>query len=1118
MQCLSCGSENPGDARFCTECATRLVQRCPTCGTESFLQAKFCGKCATPLHPSNSAPTRGAEEVRSEEASASRRIATAGPRNGTTEDSVEGERRHLTVLMSDVVDSTRIAASLDPEEWRDIATRCERTVAETVVRFGGYVAKYLGDGLVAYFGYPQAHENDAEQAVRAGLAIVNAVGALNEQLSAEHRPLLRVRVGIDAGSVVIGNTARLEAEVFGDPPNVAARVQALAEPDTVVVTAATHRLVSGLFAVEDCGGQALRGIAEPVQLFRVLRPSGVRSGLHATIAVSGLTPFVGREDELRMLRNRWERVQDGEGHVVMIAGEAGIGKSRLVQHFRGLISGTPHTWIESGGVPFLQSTPFHVVTETLKQLFGWHDAEAPEQRVRDLERSLEAAGLPLVEALPLLAPLLGLPVPDRYSASLLPPEDQHRRLLATLAKWVFAAAAFQPLVIVVEDLHWVDPSTLDLQRLLAEQGATTPLLLMHTARSEFQPPWPLRAHHVHIILNRLSNHQAREMVTRVAAGKSLATEVVEAVAQRTDGVPLFVEELTRLVVDSGKDAVADTIPATLQDSLMARLDRLGPAKEIVQVAAVIGREFSYELLRAILPIADAELQDGLKQAADAELLYPRGLPPDATYVFKHSLVQDAAYQALLKSKRRELHRNIAKVLSEAFPDLASSQPELVAHHYAEAGEALQAASEWQRAADMAVARGALKEAENRLATAIHVLDETTEASGLEHRKLVLQVALGQVLMATKGYAAAEVRAAYARAGELGERVGDPAQVIFTLMGLWVSNLIRCELRAAQAVADQVLAAAEAHGSLRIWGHLANGVTRYHSGDLAGAWLHLERATSLYREDFYSAIPQDPGVAALGYGSRTAWQLGMTDTARARSDSALDLAHRLQKPFDLASAYSFAAGIHLLLGEPDRAREYADALTEVATEHHMPFYSADGIILRGRVLAERDCGAKGIEMMREGVRQQITNGQRVGLGYYLALLGEAYIQAGALEEALASVEEALTAVPEERVDHPRLLHLRGEIHLKMAAVSDGDSVQNHRDRAERSLHEAVAAARAIGAKTSGLRAVTILGRMLKSFGRASEIRDVLAALYGTFSEGFDTAALKDAKALLDELAV
>ena len=816
--------------------------------------------------------------------------------------------------MSDLVDSTEIGARLDPEEWRDIVIRYQRVAADAVVRFGGYVSQFVGDGLVAFFGYPHAHENDAEQGVRAGLAIVNGIAALSEELAAESRPPLRVRVGIDAGAVVVGEGGGHETDVFGDTPNIASRIQALAEPNSVVITEAVSQLVSGFFVVEDRGAHALKGVVAPIRLHRVLRPSGMTGRLQAVTSVRGLTPFVGREDELRIMQTRWERVQDGDGHVVMITGEAGIGKSRLVRHFRESMAGTPHLWMECSGDPFLQSTPFHAVAATLKRALRWQGTESTDQRERDVERALETAGLRPAAALPLVAPLLNLPVPERYPKSSAPPEDQRRQLLATLVQWTFAVAAVRPLVILIEDLHWIDPSTLELQRLLAEQCATTRLLLIYTARPEFHPPPPLRGHHVHIILNRLSSRQAREMVARVATGQSLPTEVVDAVATRTDGVPLFVEELTRLVVESGNDAVGSSIPATLEDSLMARLDRLGTAKEIVQVGAVVGREFSYALMRAILPIAEAELRDGLTKAADAELLYSRGLPPDVVYVFKHALVQDAAYQALLKSKRRRLHPGDRPGAERRFPELVGDHPEVIAHHYTEAGDAETAAAAWRRAGDMSVARGAFKEAEDHYAHALGLLDqaptrqESTDeapaaigARSSADRDTRLCVARSPSRVRARRRARRTRRRA--RAGDLHDDAASG------------SNLLRSELRAARAVADQLLAAAtERHGSLRIWGHLANGMTRFHSGDLRGAWTHLEHAVSLYDDGFSGGLTQDPGVPALGYASRTAWHLGMTETARARIESALDLARRLQKPLDLAGAYSYAAGIYLLLGD------------------------------------------------------------------------------------------------------------------------------------------------------------------------------------------------------------
>jgi class 3 adenylate cyclase/tetratricopeptide (TPR) repeat protein len=1109
-RCLACGTDNADNAKFCIECAARLIQSCTACGTENIVTAKFCRQCAAPLGDGAAQLADGDDIRRRERPIPRQRVETE-----SRERPLPGERRHLTVLMSDLVDSTRIAASLDPEEWREILTRCEHTVAEIVIRHGGYVARYLGDGLMVYFGYPEAHENDTERAVRAGLAIIGAFAALNKRLAAEQRPLLSVRIGIDAGSVVVGSIGGLESDVFGDVPNIAARLQALARPNSVVVTSAVQRLVSGLFVVEDRGAHELKGVARPMQVYEVVRPTGARGRVHAATAAHGLSRFVGREDELRSMCNRWERVQAGDGQVVMISGEAGIGKSRLVQHFRDTIAGTPHRWLECGGVPVPPSTPFDAVTELLKQTLGWQAATSPEQRREDLERALAAAGMELSEAFPLVAPLLNLPVPEIYPASLLPPEEQRRRLLATLARWVFAAAALRPLVIAIEDLQWVDASTIDFQQLLVEQGTSSPLLLIHTARPEFRAPWPVHAHHLHITLSRLSYRQVREMVTGVVVAKTLPFDVIEAMARRTDGVPLFVEELTALLLEGGADVAADAIPATLQDSLMARLDRLGSAKEIVQVGAVIGREFSYSLLRATLPLTDAELQAALTRATDAELLYARGVPPDASYRFKHVLVQDAAYQALLRSKRRELHGTIAGLLRDRFSDVSALHPELLAHHYAEAGAVEEAATAWQRAGDSAVARGALKEAENRFARAISLLDEAPPTAGLEKLKLVLQLAQGQVLLATRGYAAPEVQAAYARADALGERVGNPAQFIFTLMGRWITNLIRSELQAAQAVAAHIVAAAEGHGALRIWGQLASGITHYHTGDLAAAWAFLERAASLYEHEFFMAIPQDPGVPALGYGARTALQLGMTGTARARMQASIDLARRLEKPFDLASAYSYAAGICLLLGDIEKAYEYSGLLTTIASEYGMPFYAADALILRGRALVEHDSAEHGIDMMREGVRQQIANGQRVGLGYYLSLLSEAQIRIGALDAALASVGEALTAVPEERVDHPRLLHLRGAIHLQMAA-SDRSRAAHHLPVAEEGLREALSLADSIGAHLTGLRAATALAGLLRADGRDTEARNLLAPLCTRSSNDFDARALQEARTMLDTL--
>jgi class 3 adenylate cyclase len=483
------------------------------------------------------------------------------PRDGR----LTGERRHLTVLFCDLVGSTAMAAQLDPEEWRETVAGYHRAAAEAITRFGGYVAKYLGDGVMAFFGYPEAHDNDAERAARAALAILDAVSKLNADPA---RPKLSARIGIDSGAVVVGQGAGKDADVFGDAPNIAARVEAAAEPGTALITSVTQRLVSGLFVVEDRGAQALKGIERPLQLYRVVRPSGMRGRFAAAAAAGGLTPFIGREDELRLLMNRWDRVREGEGQVVTIMGEAGIGKSRLVQRFREEIAANPYTWLECATAPFFQNTPFYAVADMLQQSFHWDGNQNVEQRLAALEASLALAGIKPNEAVPLIAPLLELPVGAKYPPTSMAPDQQRKRLLATLVAWTFGAAKAQPLVIATEDLHWADPSTLELTQILVEQGATARLLLLYTARPEFRAQWQPRAHHTQITLNRLSAVNVRAMVGEVAAQKALSEETIATVVERTSGVPLFVEELTRSVLESGARLSGREIPVTLHDSLM----------------------------------------------------------------------------------------------------------------------------------------------------------------------------------------------------------------------------------------------------------------------------------------------------------------------------------------------------------------------------------------------------------------------------------------------------------------------------------------------------------------------------------------------------------------------
>ena len=605
---------------------------------------------------------------------------------------LEAERRPITVLFCDLVGSTSLAAKLDAEDWRNLVNAYLDEASTAVTGLGGHVLKKLGDGLMALFGYPKAQENDAERAVRAALAIQRALGDLNARNARSGAPQLSARIGIECGSVVVDAAG----EVFGEAPNVAARVQAAAEPGTVLVTASVQRQTAGLFVVEDKGAHDLKGVKAPATLYRVVRASGGgrRGGARA------LTPLVGREDELALLSRRWSRALEGEGQFVQIVGEPGIGKSRLIEEFRAKLAETPHTWAEWAASQLLQNTPLHPLAEWGRQRFGGADA-TDEGQLADLENTLRLVGLDPDEYAPLIAPLVDIPLPEERSAKFAP-EELRRRQFAAVTAWYFAGARTQPAVLVFEDLHWADPTSLDLMRSLVERGAQAPLLIVATTRPEFRPPWAMRSHHGVVSLAPLDRAQVRRMVGEIASRHALSDEMIDGVGERTGGVPLFVEEVTRLLLERDEQGGAQAIPPTLQQSLAARLDRLGEAREVAQIGAVLGRDFSYRLLSDVSSIAagfdELRLQAALDRLMEADLLFVDGAPPTAAYRFKHALIQDAAYDSLLKSRRQALHRRAAEALRDA-----DAEPEAIAHHFTEAGLDDLAIEWWGKAGDQALA-------------------------------------------------------------------------------------------------------------------------------------------------------------------------------------------------------------------------------------------------------------------------------------------------------------------------------------------------------------------------------------------------------------------------------
>jgi len=1082
MRCSKCGSESREGRKFCANCGAPLTVPCPKCGATNRAEERFCGECGSAL---TQVPAAGRKE--------------------TSSITFSGERRHLTVLFCDLVGSTEISAQLDPEEWRELVATYHRAAAEAITRYGGHVAKYLGDGVMAFFGYPEAHDNDAERAARAGLAILEAVSKLNQEST---KPTISVRVGIDSGAVVVGEGAGQDVDVFGEAPNVAARVQAAADPDTVLITAATYRLVSGLFVVEERGAQALRGIAQPVNLYRVIRPSGMRGRLAAAAAVRGMTPFIDREEELRLLINRWQRAREGEGQVVTIVGEAGIGKSRLMQQFRDHLATDRHTWLECAAAALFQNSPFYPIAEMLQQTFHFHTNQNVEYRLAALEASLESAGLNLNQTVPLISSLLELRTDPKYLPSSLPPDQQRRKLLAALVAWTIGFAQAQPLVMATEDLHWADPSTLELTQLLLEQGATAPLMLLYTARPEFRAQWPLRAHHTQITLNRLSAQYVRMMVSQVAAQKAITEETVNAVIERTSGVPLFVEELTRVVLESGAaKLVGREIPVTLHDSLMARLDRLGPAKEVLQIAAVIGSEFSYELLRKVHPIVEASLQDALFKLTDAELVYVRGIAPEANYFFKHALIRDAAYEALLKSRRKELHQLVARTINETFPALKDAHPEVLARHWTEAGEIESAIDEWSRAGKQANQHGAFHEAQESYQQVLSLLNLLPESPERDARELEFRQSLVSMLHVTRGWAAPETLTHAERTGILAEKSGNLRQLVGSMTLRCLHAYIAGDLLMAAALADQALELASREMNLTALAnlHMMELVIRHQRGDLTGAEKYFANGLQFFEDPGFKRNPNGGVIVVFGTASCNAWLLGRADVARKRM-ALMRAAVNPANPHDSPWADVHAGVLYTLLRESEQTGALAVRALEICEKHKFPNEAAFCRGLLGIARAHQGRTTEGIALIRQQIADLLKMGNRITIPLYMTSLTMAEKLDGNIAAALETAEQALTFNPDEAVGRAETLRIRGELRLE----------QGDRHLAEADFRDSIAMARSMGARAWELRTTVSLARLLDSEGRRDEAHTMLAEIYNWFTEGFDTPDLKDAKLLLEQL--
>jgi class 3 adenylate cyclase/predicted ATPase len=1035
------------------------------------------------------------------------------------------ERRQLTVMFVDLVGSTELSRRFDPERMGDLLREYQNMVAGEIVRFEGHVAKFMGDGVLAYFGWPTAHEDAAERAVRAGLAVADAIPTLS---AVEGQPLA-VRVGIATGLVVVGDLigsgAAREEAVVGETPNLAARLQALAKPGTVVISELTYRLLGRMFDVVEIPPQRVRGFDVPVRAFCVAG-EGQAEGRFEALHGGGvaLPPLAGREHEIALLLERWRLATSGEGQVVQLVGEPGIGKSRIMEELRERIEGEPHTRLRYFCSPYHTQSALYPVSEQLIRAAGIARNDPPERKLALLETLLARSSDRLDEAVPLIAALLSIPIVGRYPPPDLTPQKQKARTFEVLFAQLESLARAGTVLMLLEDTHWLDPTSAELFDQIAERIQRMPVMLVATSRPEALARWNGFPHATLLTLNRLGRAQAVSIIDGMTAGRQLPTAVLDQILTKTEGVPLFVEELTKVVLESGlllegADGLVPVgplppfaIPATLHDSLMARLDRLAPVKEVAQIGAVIGREFPHELLAAVAGLPQPALDQVVDQLVAAGLVFRRGAPPQTSYIFKHALVQDTAYGSLLISRRQQLHARIAQVLEGRFPETAVTEPELLAHHFGQAGLTEKAVEYHEQAGRRALARSATTEALAQFGYALDSLDGLPHSSKRLRRELAIQLALGSGRIAAHGFADPATGSAYRRAAELCEELGETRELFPVLYGLCLYHLYGADLPEAGATADRLLKLAEASGSdsgLLFFAHRAAGVTALPAGDFPRARLHLERALALYDPGEHRApafvYAFDPRVVCLDYLARTLLPLGFPEQALAISKEAVTEARRVSHRNSLALPLFFGGVIRQILGDYEGVRAHCAELAQIAAEAGFRFWQAGATILHGWSLAEAGNPEAGRLEIRRGVQEWRATGAEYMQPYFLALLAQVEIDLGSPDAALPLLEDAQARVERtgERWFAAEILRLQGDA-LKACGPEQ-------LSEAEACFARALETAAGQQARFWELRAALSLARIRRQDTTA---RERVAQLCAKFDGGFALPELEAARVLAD----
>jgi class 3 adenylate cyclase len=1096
MGCPNCGANFPELAKFCSQCGFALTQRCSACGGVNAPTAKFCSDCGTKLGGTGAS------------------VAEPAPGGAATSPLSAAERRQLTLMFCDLVGSTELSTRLEVEDLQELMRHYHSLVSNAVTRFGGFVARRVGDGVLAYFGYPHLGEDDAEQAVRAGLALLADI----KQVKASEP--LQLRIGIATGLMVVDEIAQNQ-EVLGEVPNLAARLQTLAEPNSIVIADSTRQLLGSLFEIEDLGLRALKGFPELQRCWQVRQEAHAKSRFEALRSRD--IELVGREEEVGLLLQRWSQAKCGNGRVILVSADPGVGKSRLIASITDRLRGESHSELRYFCLPHYETSPLFPFIDQLERAAQFERTDMASTKLEKLEALLATRSV-TPENLALIADLLSLPT-ERYPDVVLTPRRKKERIFEALLHQLNELATDKPLLVIFEDLHWMDPSSLELFDLIVERIEHMPVLLIATFRPEFKPPWAGQSHVMTTTLSRLSKYESAELIRRLTGNaRPLSDDVIDQIVERAEGVPLFIEEVTKAVVETGikparPQQIASarkgfSVPPVLYASLMARLDRLGAGpRDVAQIGATIGRDFSYELLSLVWQRLESELKANLSLLVDSTLLFQRGESLQSYFVFKHALVQDAAYSTLLRDQRRQLHARVAEAIEKKFSETAANTPELVARHLSEAGLSERAVVYWQSAAQLALRRSAAGEALKHLSEALQILQQLPDTQERARRELEVRLGLWTALSLARGSSAPEAAEHTARAVKLARATGDDKQLFRAVWGSWHVKTTTGKTEQALPLANELFDIAErlSDRDLLLEAHHSRWATSHLLGLNPATLADTERGIALYQPERHHAHAyeyggHDTGVCARAHRAMTLWLTGSVDQAERMSNEALGLARRLEHPPSVAHAAWWSAALQQLLGDNDACRELCELTLRIAREQGSKIFMMCPLLL-GRIVFDSGKVIDGLQQMEQAVVDKRQRGHRFYYEYELLVFAEALLKAGEPYRAADILEEALVFIDKSghRTFEAEVQRVMGEC----LATQPGRGSE-----AEILLAKALATGRRQGALSFELRAGTSLARIHRARGEWEEARDVLAPIYGKFTEGWERPDVKEAKALLN----